>query len=142
MHLHGIFPYCYVEYKGRLEPEFVLGYISKLGQELNAAISASLRRDPTSDKAQFITAVHLIKGVPFYGYHVGWRFFLKISFTDPSLNARIHTILESGRVVRTRFQPFEIHIRYQLQFMLDYNVFGCDFIDLEECYFRQPVPGE
>jgi DNA polymerase zeta len=65
---------------------------------------------------------------------------LKISFVDPSHNFRLATILQSGRVMRTEFQPHEVHIRYQLQFMLDYNVFGCDYIDLEDASFRLPVP--
>ena len=87
-----------------------------------------------------IAAIHLVKGVPFYGFHVGWRYFLKISFVDPSHNFRLATILQSGRVMRTVFQPHEIHIRYQLQWMLDYNIFGCDYIDLEQAHFRLPLP--
>ncbi len=142
LHIHGAFPYCYIEYRGRLEPEVVLPYISRLGQELNAAVAASLGNNPLKEKRQYINAIHLVKGVPFYGYHVGWRYFLKISFTDPQLNLRLQTILESGRVMRTRFQPYENHIRHQLQFMLDYNLFGCDYIDLDEVHFRLPIPGE
>ncbi|KDN41161.1 hypothetical protein K437DRAFT_238501 [Tilletiaria anomala UBC 951] len=140
MHVHGFFPYTYVEYKGALQPEHVLSYISRLGQELNAAIAASLRRNPYNERCKYINAIHLVKGIPFYGYHVGYSYFLKISFTDPSLNARIHTILETGRVMKTRFQAFEIHVRYQLQWMLDYNIYGCGFVDVEECYFRAPLP--
>lgn len=140
-HIHGVFPYCFVQYDGSLEPDRVLAYIYRFGTELNAAIAASLRRDPANpDKAQFIAAIHLCKGVPFYGYHVGWRYFLKVSFTDPSQNVRIATILQSGRVMGTKMQPYEMHIRYNLQFMLDYNLFGCDYIDLADIGFRQPVP--
>ncbi len=42
--------------------------------------------------------------------------------------------------MKTIFQPFEIHIRYQLQFMLDYNIFGCDYLDLDDVRFRLPIP--
>ncbi|PWN52328.1 putative catalytic subunit of DNA polymerase zeta UPR-1 [Violaceomyces palustris] len=141
LHMHNVFPYCYIQYKESLEPDYVLRYIYRLGRELNLAMAASLRRNPTDpDSSQFIAAIHLCKGVPFYGYHVGWSYFLKISFIDPSHSYRIAAILETGGVMRTRFQPFEIHIRYQLQFMLDYNIFGCDFIDLDDARFRAPVP--
>lgn len=141
MHLHGVFPYCYIPYDGSLDPDYVLFYISRLGSELNAAITASLRGNPADREShQHIAAIHLVKGVPFYGYHVGWRYFLKISFVDPTHNFRLATILQSGRVMKTEFQPYEIHIRYQLQFMLDYNVFGCDYIDLTDAAFRLPVP--
>lgn len=140
-HIHGVFPYCYVPYKGSLEPSKVLSYIHRLGRELNTAIAASLRRNPTDvDKAQFLSAIHLCKGVPFYGYHVGWRYFLKISFVDPGQNVRIATILQSGKVMGTKLQPYEVHIRYNLQFMLDFNLFGCDFVDFEHVLFRTPVP--
>lgn len=142
LHLHGVFPYCYIPYEGDLNPDRVLLYISKLGQELNAAITASLRGNPAAPESyQHLAAIHLVKGVPFYGYHVGWRYYLKISFVDPSHNFRLATILQSGRVMQTAFQPHEIHIRYQLQFMLDYNIFGCDYIDIEQAHFRLPVPG-
>ncbi|CAO1639278.1 unnamed protein product [Sympodiomycopsis kandeliae] len=141
MHLHGVFPYCYIPYQDTLDPQYVLYYISRLGAELNAAITASLRGNPALPEShQHIAAIHLVKGVPFYGYHVGWKYFLKISFVDPTHNFRLATILQSGRVMKTEFQPYEIHIRYQLQFMLDYNVFGCDYIDLQEAHFRLPVP--
>lgn len=141
LHLHGIFPYCYIPYEGSLEPDRVLQYIQRLGSELNAAVTASLRGNPAAPESyHHIAAIHLVKGVPFYGYHVGWRHYLKISFVDPSHNFRLATILQSGRVMRTEFQPFEIHIRYQLQFMLDYNVFGCDYMELKEAHFRLPLP--
>lgn len=140
-HIHGVFPYCYIPYRGSLKPDSVLSYIHRLGRELNIAIAASLRRDPNDmEKAQFIAAIHLCKGVPFYGYHVGWRYFLKISFVDPSQNVRIATILQSGKVMGTKFQPYEVHIRYNLQFMLDFNLYGCDYVDLEHVMFRLPLP--
>jgi DNA polymerase zeta len=140
-HFHGVFPYCYVEYKDSLEPKQVLAFIHRLGRDLNASIAASLRRSADDiDKAQFIAAIHLCKGVPFYGYHVGWRYFLKIYFVDPSQNVRIATILQSGKIMGLKMQPYEVHIRYNLQFMLDYNLFGCDYIDIDRIAFRQPVP--
>ncbi|TKY87343.1 hypothetical protein EX895_004020 [Sporisorium graminicola] len=141
LHIHNVYPYCYIQYKGSLDPDDVLRYIHRLGRELNAAMAASLRRNADDpDASQFIAAIHLCKGVNFYGYHVGYSYFLKISFVDPSHNYRLAAILESGGVMKTVFQPFEIHIRYQLQFMLDYNIFGCDYLDLDDVRFRLPIP--
>lgn len=141
VHIHNVYPYCYIQYKGSLEPDDVLRYIHRLGRELNAAMAASLRRNPDDPELnQFVAAIHLCKGVNFYGYHVGYAYFLKVSFVDPAHNYRIAAILESGGVMKTVFQPFEIHIRYQLQFMLDYNIFGCDYLDLDDVRFRLPIP--
>ena len=121
----------------------VLAHIARLGRALNASLAASLRRDLSNPltATSYIAAIHLVQGVPFYGYHVGARYFLKISFVDPSHNFRLATILQSGRMLGTVFQPFECHIRYQLQFMLDHNVYGCDYVDLERAFFRSPFPG-
>lgn len=120
-----------------------MAHIARLGRSLNASLAASLRRDLSNPltATSYIAAIHLVQGVPFYGYHVGARYFLKISFVDPSHNFRLATILQSGRVLGTVFQPFECHIRYQLQFMLDHNVYGCDYVDLERAFFRPPFPG-
>lgn len=141
LYIHNVYPYCYIQYKGSLDPDNVLRYIHRLGRGLNAAMAASLRRNlHDTDANQFIAAIHLCKGVNFYGYHVGHSYYLKISFVDPAHNYRIAAILESGGVMKTVFQPFEIHIRYQLQFMLDYNIFGCDYVDLDDIRFRLPIP--
>ena len=142
LYIHNVYPYCYIQYKGSLDPDNVLRYIHRLGRGLNAAMAASLRRNlHDTDANQFIAAIHLCKGVNFYGYHVGYSYYLKISFVDPAHNYRIAAILESGGVMKTVFQPFEIHIRYQLQFMLDYNIFGCDYPQFHPARrFGSPVP--
>jgi DNA polymerase zeta len=38
------------------------------------------------------------------------------------------------------FQPFEAHLQYLLQWMTDYNLYGCGYIDCRKVYFRGPVP--
>ncbi|CAD6888345.1 unnamed protein product [Tilletia caries] len=140
-HIHGIFPYLYVAYNGSLDPKAVLGYIDRLGKLLNnaLAVTQSLKRQ---DMPYYcgIAAINLVKGVPFYGYHVGWSYFLKISFINPQHSGRLIAMLESGRIMSTYFTVFEGHIRYQLQFMLDYNLLGCAYVDFEDVLFRLPVP--
>ncbi|KAK0555589.1 DNA polymerase zeta [Tilletia horrida] len=140
-HIHGIFPYLYVAYKGSLEPETVLKYIDKLGRQLNYALAATQSLPPEEMKHYCgIAAINLVKGTPFYGYHVGWSYFLKVSFINPRHSSRVIAILESGRVMGTTFAVHEGHIRYQLQFMLDYNLLGCGYVDFEDVLFRTPVP--
>lgn len=136
VHIHGAYPYCYIPYTHRLEPEFAAAYIAQLDRQLNAALAASFRRPPptTGPKAdKYLHSITLIKAVPIYGFHTGWSYFLKIAWYEPSLHSRVHTILLSGRIMNTRFQPYEIHIRYQLQWMLDFNVYGCDFLRISDC---------
>ncbi|RAR07607.1 DNA polymerase zeta catalytic subunit [Stemphylium lycopersici] len=38
------------------------------------------------------------------------------------------------------FQPYESHLQYLLQWMCDYNLYGCDYIDCAKVQFRGPVP--
>lgn len=171
LHVHDVFPYCYVEYTQSLEPNHgelgrpsirsrlydfrltrlpflsvitVLPYIATLGKQLNRAVLAAMRQNPDEPNTQdFVVAIHLCKATPFYGYHLGWKYFLKISFRDPKRNHLLGTVLESGNLMKgTKFQPFELHVRYLLQFFLDYNLYGCDYIDLKKCLFRDGLPGK
>ena len=38
------------------------------------------------------------------------------------------------------FQPYESHVQYLLQWMCDYNLYGCTYIDCKEVKFRSPIP--
>ena len=37
-------------------------------------------------------------------------------------------------------QPYESHMQYLLQWMCDYNLYGCAYIDCSQVKFRSPVP--
>ena len=37
-------------------------------------------------------------------------------------------------------QPYESHMQYLLQWMADYNLYGCAYIDCKDVKFRRPVP--
>jgi DNA polymerase zeta len=38
------------------------------------------------------------------------------------------------------FQPYEAHLQYLLQWMADYNLYGCGYIDCSKVTFRSPLP--
>ncbi|KAI8208778.1 DNA polymerase zeta catalytic subunit [Colletotrichum sp. SAR 10_76] len=113
-HIHGAFPYLYVEYQGSLEPE--------------------------DDNAKFVARITLVKGVPFYGFHVGYRFFLKIYMFHPIVMTRLADLLQQGVILKKKFQPYEAHLQYLLQFMTDYNLYGCGYLDASDVFFRGPIP--
>ncbi|GAA6018210.1 hypothetical protein JCM11491_005634 [Sporobolomyces phaffii] len=140
-HVHGTFPYVYVEYKGKLDPDSVNDYIRKFGASLNSAMALSL---PTKHKhgqtPQYVAFIVLCKGVPFYGYHVGYRLFLKIYMVHPTHKSRLSQCLRSGAVLGTEFDVFEDHIPFLLQFMLDSNLYGCGWVEVGDCLFREGVP--
>lgn len=84
--------------------------------------------------------ITLVKGIPFYGFHVGYRYYLKIYMLNPMVMTRLADLLRQGVVMKKVFQPFEAHLQYLLQWMADYNLYGCGYIDCNKVVFRSPVP--
>ncbi|KAA1471469.1 hypothetical protein DENSPDRAFT_837475 [Dentipellis sp. KUC8613] len=136
LHVHQVYPYLYVEYGGRMSPDSVKRYIAHITNSLNHAIAVSMKRDPHSTKSQFIRAVVLVKGLHFYGFHSSHSPFLKIHIIDPAIVHRAVAILRSGTVMNTRFRVFESHLSFILQFLCDFGLYGCGWIDLGEVWHR------
>ncbi|CAL1695850.1 unnamed protein product [Somion occarium] len=111
-------------------------YIARLIHSLNHAIALSLKRNPSSPNSKFIRAIILVKGVHFYGFHSSYSPFLKILVADPAYSQRAVTILQSGSVMKTRFRIYESHLSYILQFLCDFGLYGCGWIDLAETWQR------
>ncbi|RPD62939.1 hypothetical protein L227DRAFT_584639 [Lentinus tigrinus ALCF2SS1-6] len=136
LHIHQVYPYFFVEYLGKMNPDIVNRYTAKLKHSLNHAIAISLKRNPESPKSKFVRAVVLVKGVHFYGFHANYAPFLKIHIADPAFVNRAVTIMQSGTVMKTRFRVYESHLSYLLQFLCDFGLYGCGWIDLGEVWQR------
>jgi DNA polymerase zeta len=162
LYVHQVYPYFYVEYPGRMDPEsgawldeytihqrskspaIVNRYILRLSQSLNNALSLSLKRNPYSPSSKFVRAIVLVKGVHFYGFHSSYSPFLKIHIVDPTLIRRATTIMQSGAIMATHFHVFEGHISFILQFLCDFGLYGCGWINASEVWQRctdNPNPG-
>ena len=116
---------------------FAVGsYMADLTRSLDRAIALSYKRNPLSFKSRFVRAVLLVKGVHFYGFHSSYNPFLKIHMIDPSYLTRAVTLLRSGVVMSKKFNVFESHINFYLQFMCDFNLHGCGWLDLGEVWRR------
>ena len=156
-HIHGAFPYLFIEYTGSLNPDegisslkaitalntkdtIVGAYIYRFHLSLDYALAVSYRRNAYDGKAKFVARITLVKGIPFYGFHVGYRYYLKIYMLNPLIMTRLGDLLRQGVVMKRVFQPYEAHLQYLLQFMADYNLYGCGYIDCGKVSFRYPVP--
>src|SRR5882762_7659217 len=117
-------------------PFSVSRYMARLTQSLNYAIAISLKRNPHSPTSAFVRAVILVKGIHFYGFHTSYSPFLKVHMADPAFMHRAVAILQSGPVIGTRFRIFESHLNYTLQFLCDFGLYGCGWIDLDEVWRR------
>ncbi|KIO08270.1 hypothetical protein M404DRAFT_22870 [Pisolithus tinctorius Marx 270] len=135
VHIHQVYPYFFIEYTKEMTPENVNRYITKLSVSLDHAIALSLKRNPGF---QYVRAITLVKGVHFYGFHSSYSPFLKIHLIDPALTNRAVTLLQTGTIMRTKFHVFESHLSYLLQFMCDFGLYGCGWINLGEVWERSP----
>ncbi|KAI9824671.1 MAG: hypothetical protein M1819_000824 [Sarea resinae] len=139
-HIHGALPYLYVEYEGSLDPKDVNPYIHRLHLSIDHALAISYRRNAYDGKSAYVAHITLVKGIPFYGFHVGYKYFLKIYMLNPLHMTRLADVLQQGIIMKRSFQPYESHLQYLLQWMCDYNLFGCSYLDCKKVKFRSPIP--
>ncbi|KAL4971767.1 hypothetical protein BDW66DRAFT_164737 [Aspergillus desertorum] len=140
VHVHGAFPYLYIQYDGDLSPDAVRSAARSLHLSIDHALAVSYRRNAYDRKTVFVAHITLVKGVPFYGYHVGYRFYFKIYLLNPIYITRLADLLLQGAVLKRPIQPYESHLQYVPQWMCDYNLFGCAFMKCGKARFRSPVP--
>lgn len=141
-HIHGAFPYLYIPYTDALDKAGVDQYISTLRHSIDHALALSYRRNPYDDprKVAFVAHICLVKGVPFFGYNVGYKHYLKIYLLNPRHMTRFTELLQQGAIMKRIFQPYEAHLEYLLQWMCDFNLYGCAHIETGNPHFRQPIP--
>src|SRR6201992_2719110 len=119
----------------------VKSYIRILTASINHAIALSFRRNPfQGPQNSYVAHISLVKGIPFYGYHVGYRSFLKVYLRNPGHMTRFADLLGQGAILAKFIQPYESHLQYLLQWMCDFNLYGCGFINCNKVAFRGPIP--
>ncbi|KAL9114223.1 MAG: hypothetical protein Q9227_001645 [Pyrenula ochraceoflavens] len=149
LHVHGVFQYLFIEYVGSLDSSegtdislrtTVSTAARNLHQSIDHALAVSYRRNAYDGKSVFVAHISLVRGIPFYGYHVGYKYFFKIYMLNPLNMTRLGDLLREGAVMKRSLQPYESHMQYLAQWMCDYNLYGCAYIDCGKVKFRGPVP--
>ncbi|KAI8374784.1 hypothetical protein BD560DRAFT_393226 [Blakeslea trispora] len=130
LHVHQVYSYFYISFPISLDGD-IEKEVFQFGTSLNEAMNLA---KPNTVKDQHIAAIVLVKGVPFYGYHVGYQSFLKIYLTDAQEKKTMLDILQTGAIMGTPFQPFEAHLNFELQFLLDHNLYGMDWIHVDDTH--------
>ena len=59
---------------------------------------------------------------------------------NPAHITRLADLLRQGAVLLKPIQPFEAHMQYVPQWMCDFNLYGCAFLDAKKFAFRGPLP--
>jgi len=131
LHLHGIFPYMYVPMP-RGEGQ---GFVYRLATSLDKAINISMNQGNSG--IQHVYRALEVSGRPMYGYHPRQHNFVKIFFYNPAMVKRAAELLAGGAVMNQVLQPHESHVPASLQFMMDYNLQGMNFIHLRHVLFRR-----
>ena len=122
-------------------------YIYKFGRSLNRAMDLTQKQGGGFAKRgvapQFIAFILPCKAIPIYGFQVGYKTYLKIYITNPRHKRAVSELLRNGAVKETKFELFEDHIPFHLQFMLDANLYGSGWVEVShQCRFRTPLPGQ
>lgn len=156
VNVHLSYPYFYVPFPmdslDPLRPERVIRLCQRFAVSLNHAMCLALRQNPTGPSAHanyaggtdprhlHVLSVVLVKGIPFYGYHVGYSYWLKVSLANPSrvrvAVEQLHKPVVLGKV----WQPHEAHLSHVLQCMCDFDLYGCGWLDLSGGLYREPIP--
>lgn len=59
---------------------------------------------------------------------------------NPLYMTRLADLLRQGTILKRSIQPYESHLPYLAQWMCDYNLYGCSYIECKTVNFRSPVP--
>ncbi|KAL3239115.1 DNA-directed DNA polymerase [Nakaseomyces bracarensis] len=153
-HIHGIFHYFFVRYDGHEKDSsnVMNDKCAKLHRLLEDKLTEKLKykKDKNNNKStnstgnilRYIANVSVVKAVPFYGYHVGWYAFYKISLLNPNYMETLCNIIRSGIISKVINETYESQYPYLLKFTADYNLFGCSWVNFSKVYFRSPVLNE
>lgn len=161
VHVHNFYPYIYLDAPIHSIP------LNSIEAYLESCLRESFLRQPDNEdeagansvpepartkahgeKRRFIARIALCKGTPVYGYQVGSKCMLKVSLLSPTYKTRLVRLIHEKKVqftnfcsVKEKYKPnlYEAHLPMLLQFLTDYNIYGCGWIDLESCWFRTPV---
>lgn len=135
-HIHGFVPYFFIPAPSNMKKDDCHAF----KDALNRVVLADMR----SNKDMVVQAVlavdyHIKESI--YGYHGNRKIpFLQITMSLPKLIAPAKRILESG--IRYNSNPerayitYESNIEYEIRFMVDTAVVGCNWIELPAGKYR------
>ncbi|XP_053546791.1 DNA polymerase delta catalytic subunit [Bombina bombina] len=129
-HIHGFAPYFYVP----SPPGFKQEHLGEFKKELNNAVIKDMRSNK-DNVSQAVLAVDICMKENMFGYH-GKRIipFLKITMALPRLIAPSKRLLEQGLRFGSFplhcYQAYEANIDFEIRFMVDNDIVGCNWIEL------------
>uniref|UniRef100_A0A1J3GRC6 DNA polymerase n=1 Tax=Noccaea caerulescens TaxID=107243 RepID=A0A1J3GRC6_NOCCA len=139
LHIHRALPYLYIpcsdiplDHRNGVD-----GNTAAVSLELEKALK---HKGNAASKRQHVHDCEIVRAKKFYGYHSTEEAFVKIYLYHPHDVARAANLLLEGAVLGKSLQPYESHIPFILQFLVDYNLYGMGHVHISKMKFRSPVP--
>ncbi|KDD76256.1 hypothetical protein H632_c296p0, partial [Helicosporidium sp. ATCC 50920] len=158
IHVHQVFPYFYVPYYDDLprDAEQAQRCLDEFAQALDCALALSraqlesalkspaasgplLPLVPRPGGQQRVWSATLVRAAALYGFQAQEQAWIRVALFNPRDVKKAAELLLAGAVLGRRFQPHESHIPYLLQFKMDYNLFGMDWVRVRSVLFRLPA---
>ena len=144
VHVHGVFRYFLVPFDGELPSGDIAlrAQLQALADEVDSEMANmqanSGHRDAQSECHVYDMSVVML--TPFYGYHEAPRAFVRVEMALPHAVEQASKLFARGFRSRLPLQPHEAHAPYLLQFKVDYNLLGMDFMRLAHISWRGLLP--
>ncbi|EPS72654.1 hypothetical protein M569_02103, partial [Genlisea aurea] len=145
LHIHRVLPYLYIAWSdlGHMENDEVDSRAYSLSLTLDKALKLNTN---AGQQQQHVHGYELVRAKKFYGYHASEELFIKIylypehiSYFPQDVSCAANLLL-LGAVCNMFLQPYESHIPFLLQFLIDYNLYGMGHLHVSKLMFRYPIP--
>ncbi|EDO49294.1 predicted protein [Nematostella vectensis] len=139
-HIHGFVPYFFVP----APPGFQEIHCSLFRDTLDKAVLNDMRSN-RDGVTQAVLAVDYMMRESIYGYHKNTKIpFLKVTVALQKLIAPAKRILETGfrcgHYPERGYSTYESNIDYEVRFMVDSDIVGCNWIELPAGKYRVRTP--
>ena len=143
-HVHGFLPYFYVPAPSE---SFSSQQCSEFRQLLNQAVMGDMKSN-RDGITQAVLAIEICQKCSMYGFHYNKMYpFLKITVATPKLVAAARRLISNVNLPpfgKVSYQSFESNIEFEVRFMVDTGVVGCNWIECPPGKYRlrKPVPNQ
>jgi len=138
-HVHGFHPYIFVP----APPEFKKDHLPDFRRSMNQVIVADIKNN-VDNVVDAVLSCELVEKSTIYGFQGNKKSnFIKITLAVPKMVAAARRLIEKGEVRMPAGmsplagKPYEANIDFEVRFMADSKVVGCNWIELPPGAWKQ-----
>ncbi|GKT31867.1 DNA polymerase zeta catalytic subunit like protein [Aduncisulcus paluster] len=119
IHIHGLFPYLYLPIPKQVSNVEILSrFLLRLRRDIEVTMSQKLPFMPTP----FHHHISLSRSINVYGFHSSPTLLVRISLFYESHVKILADIARNGGLCSCILRPFDAHLPYRLNFLVDYDI--------------------